>query len=91
MEAEGEGRLTTGQAWQHEFLSERVSVHSKMVSPVLESPTEPASRFSSLLGACKNAYFATSFELVGLMVFPSESLQLTWWVLIPILDISEKE
>ena len=40
--------------------------------PVLESPPEPASRFSSLLGACKNAYFATSFEVVGLMAFSSE-------------------
>ena len=40
--------------------------------PVLESPQEPASWFSSLLGACKNTYFATSFELLGLMAFPSE-------------------
>ena len=35
--------------------------------PVLESPQEPASWFLRLLGACKNAYFVTSFKLVGLM------------------------
>ena len=40
MEAEAEGRLTTGQAWQHEFLSERVSVHSKMVRLSFEEPAD---------------------------------------------------
>ena len=45
-------------------------------SPVLKSPPEPASRNLRLLGACENAYFATSFKLVGLMAFPSELTQL---------------
>ena len=31
-----------------------------------------------LLKDCDNAYFATSFKLVGLMAFPSEKRQLTW-------------
>ena len=39
---------------------------------VLECAPEPASRFLSLLRACKNTYFATSFEVVVLMAFPSE-------------------
>ena len=42
------------------------------IDPVLESAPEPASQFSSLLGAFKNTYIATSFEVVGLMAFPSE-------------------
>ena len=33
------------------------------LSPVLESPPEPASQNLRLLGACENAYFATSFKL----------------------------
>ena len=35
-------------------------------------PPKPASRFLRFLGACENAYFSTSFELVGLMAFSSE-------------------
>ena len=60
-------------------------------APVLESPLEPASRFSCLLGACKSAYLGTSFEFIGLMAFPSKQVQRAWWVLLPILVISEKE
>ena len=48
------------------------SSESEVETPVLESPPEPASQFSCLLGACKSAYFATSFEFIGLMAFPSE-------------------
>ena len=54
------------------ILSPNTTPFGRQRHPVLESPPEPASLFSSLLGACKHAYFATSFELVGLMAFPSE-------------------
>ena len=73
------------------FMLESIRVFWVFLGDVLESPPEPASRLLRLLGACKNACFATNIKLVGLMAFPSDKIQLTWWVLFPILDISEKE
>ena len=45
--------------------------HHNHHHPVLESPLEPANRSLRLLGACENAYFSTSFKLVGSMAFPN--------------------
>ena len=61
-----------GQPHPHTLSAVAVSGQNEEPSiPVLESPLEPASRFSSLVRAFKNAYIATSFELDGLMAFPS--------------------
>ena len=65
------------------------------VVPVLESPPDPAGRNLRLPGASLHAcIFCDKFEIVGLMVFPSELRQPTWRLLFTIFDVihmSEEE